>query len=129
MLAPIKPIVDRVPVALTIDFRAIPLSEKQILIGGYNDLLLNFDPRIESTYVTYSDAFITTWYANTEGAFIYQERPLIDLQCAAVARDGDNVQHGNRSLALACGYEAVSIDRSWPARRPDWPSNNSRRRW
>ena len=60
-----------------------------MLIGGYNDLLLNFDPRIESTYVTYSDAFITTWYANTEGAFIYQERPLIDLQFAAVARDGD----------------------------------------
>jgi TldD protein len=114
-LAPAKPIVDHVPAALTIDFRAIPLSEKQILIGGYNDLLLNFDPRIESTYVTYSDAFISTWYANTEGAFIYQERPLIDLQCAAVARNGDNVQHGNRSLALACGYEAV-LDRSDLAR-------------
>ena len=51
-LAPIAPIVDRVPVALSIDFRTIPLSEKQILIGGYNDLLLNFDPRIESTYVS-----------------------------------------------------------------------------
>jgi TldD protein len=109
-LAPIEPITDRVCAHLPIDFRAIPLSDKQTLIAGYNDLLLNCDPRIESTYVAYSDTFITTWYANTEGAFIYQERPLIDLQLAAVARDGENVQRGFKSLALACGYEAV-LDR------------------
>ncbi|HSQ05865.1 MAG TPA: TldD/PmbA family protein [Burkholderiales bacterium] len=77
--------------------------------------MLNFDPRIESTYVAYSDAFISTWYANTEGAFIYQERPLIDLQFAAVARDGDSLQRGYKSLALAHGYEAV-LDRHELAR-------------
>jgi TldD protein len=114
-LAPIVPITDRVYAHLPIDFRAIPLSDKQTLIAGYNDLLLNCDPRIESTYVAYSDAFITTWYVNTEGASIYQERPLIDLQLAAVARVGDNVQRGYQSLALACGYEAV-LDRSELAR-------------
>ncbi len=110
-LAPVNPIVARVPADLTIDFRTVPLADKQVLVGGYNDLLLNADPRIESTYVAYSDAFIATWYANTEGAFIYQERPMIDLQFAAVARAGEHVQHGNRSLALACGYEAV-LDRT-----------------
>ncbi len=114
-LAPIAPITDQVCAAPLIDFRAVPLSAKQTLIAGYNDLLLNFDPRIESTYVAYSDAFITTWYANTEGAFIYQERPLIDLQFAAVAREGDNVQRGHKSLALACGYEAA-LDRAELAR-------------
>ncbi len=110
-LAPIVPITDWVNAHLSIDFRAIPLSEKQTLVAGYNDLLLNFDPRIESTYVAYRDAFVTTWYANTDGAFIYQERPLIDLQFAAIARDGDLVQRGARSLALACGYEAI-LDRT-----------------
>ncbi len=110
-LAPVKPIVARVPADLSIDFRIVPLDDKQVLVGGYNDLLLNADPRIESTYVAYSDAFVSTWYANTEGAFIYQERPLIDLQFTALARDGDNVQRGNQSLALACGYEAV-LDRT-----------------
>jgi TldD protein len=114
-LAPIEPITDQVCADLLIDVRAIPLSDKQTLIAGYNDLLLDFDPRIESAYVAYTDAFITTWYANTDGAFIYQERPLIDLQFAAVARDGDNVQRGYKSLALACGYEAV-LDRSELAR-------------
>ncbi len=114
-LAPIAPITDRVSAPFAIDFRAIPLSAKQTLIAGYNDLLLNFDPCIESTYVAYDDEFITTWYANTEGAFIYQERPLIDLQLAALAREGDVVQRGARSLALACGYEAV-LDQSELAR-------------
>ena len=115
ILTPIAPITDRVYASLPNDFRAVPLSEKQTLIGGYNDLLLNFDPRIESTYVAYSDAFITTWHANTDGAFIYQERPLIDLQFMALARAGDHVQRGNQSLALACGYEAV-LDRTELAR-------------
>ena len=114
-LAPIAPLTERVCAHLPIDFRAIPLHEKQTLISGYNDLLLNFDPRIESTYVAYSDAFITTWYANTDGAFIYQERPLIDLQFAAIARDGDRVQRGTQSLALAGGYEVV-LDRMELAR-------------
>ena len=109
VLAPVAPITDRVCADLTIDFRSISLSEKQALIAAYNDQLLRFDPRIESTYVAYFDAFVTTWYANTAGSFIYQERPLIDLHLTAMARgsDGDNVQRGSKSLALAQGYEAV----------------------
>lgn len=112
-LAPVAPITDRVCADLAVDFRSVSLPEKQALIAAYNDQLLRFDPRIESTYVAYFDAFVTTWYANTDGAVIYQERPLIDLQLTAIARgsDGDNVQRGSKSLALAQGYEAV-IDRS-----------------
>ncbi|CAG0934419.1 TldD protein [Thermoflexales bacterium] len=114
-LAAIAPITDRVSAELSIDFRAVPLREKQTLMGGYNELLLNLDPRIESTYVTYADTFSATWYANTDGACIYQERPLIDLQFAAIAREGERVQRGTKSLALACGYEAV-LDRAELAR-------------
>ena len=114
-LAPIDPIVDHVPAHLPIDFRAIPLGDKQSLMSGYNDLMLGFDPRIESTYVMYLDAFITTHYANTDGTYIYQERPLIDLQLSAIARDGDTIQRGYKSLALAGGYEAV-LDRAELAR-------------
>ncbi|MBI5564862.1 MAG: TldD/PmbA family protein [Chloroflexi bacterium] len=110
-LASIAPITDRVCADLAIDFRSVALADKQALIAGYNDQMLRCDPRIESTYVSYFDTFVTTWYANTDGTFIYQERPLIDLQLTAIARDGDAVQRGSKSLALARGYEAV-IDRS-----------------
>lgn len=114
-LAPIDPIVDRVAAHLPIDFRAIPLADKQSLMSGYNDLMLGFDPRIESTYVMYLDAFVTTHYANTDGTYIYQERPLIDLQLSAIARDGDTIQRGYKSLALAGGYE-TALDRAELAR-------------
>lgn len=110
-LAPVAPITDRVCADLPLDFRSIPLAEKRALIAAYNDQLLRSDPRIESTYVSYFDAFVTTWYANTEGTFIYQERPLIDLELTAIARDGDTVQRGTKALALARGFEAV-LDRS-----------------
>ncbi len=114
-LAPIAPITDRVCANLPIDFRSIALAEKQALLAVYNDQMLRFDPRIESTYATYLDTFSSMWYANTDGTAIYQERPLIDLQLTAIARDGDNVQRGSKSLALAAGYEAV-LDRSELAR-------------
>jgi TldD protein len=114
-LAPSAPVVDRVCADLPIDFRLIPLADKQTLVAAYNDQLLRFDPRIEATYVAYLDTFITTWYANTDGALIYQERPLIDLQLTAIARDGDVVRRGYRSIALTAGYEAV-LDRSELAR-------------
>ncbi|MFN8595589.1 MAG: DNA gyrase modulator [Anaerolineae bacterium] len=101
-LAPIAPITDRVCANLSIDFRSIPLAEKQALLANYNDQMLRFDPSIESTYATYLDTFSAVWYANTDGTAIYQERPLIDLQLTAIARDGDNVQRGSKSLALYC---------------------------
>ena len=114
-LAPITPITDRVCADLSIDFRSIPLAQKRALIAHYNDQLLHFDPRIETTYVSYFETFITTWFANTDGTLIYQERPLIDLQLTALARNGDTVRRGSKSLALSRGYEAV-IDRSDLAR-------------
>ena len=109
-LAPVDPIVAHMPASPSIDFRTIPLSEKQNLLAEYNDAMLSFDPRIETTQVVYVDVFTAVHYANTEGAYVYQERPLIDLQLAAIARDGDVTQRGSKSLALARGYEAI-VDR------------------
>lgn len=107
-LAPVDPIVAHVPASLHADFRSVPLADKQALLADYNDLMLRFDPRIESTVAIYSDTFLTTTYANTEGTFITQERPLVDLQFIAIACDGETLQRGNKSLALARGYEALA---------------------
>jgi len=109
-LVPIDPVIAHIPTSLSIDFRAISLADKQKLLSEYNDLMLRFDPRIETTRVAYTDSFSTIFYANTEGTTIHQERPLVDLQLTAIARDGDTVQRGMRSLALARGFEAI-LDR------------------
>lgn len=107
-LAPVDPITARVPAQMQIDFRTIPLADKQGVLAAYNDLMLRFDPRIETTVSAYLDALVTIWYANSEGSYIRQERPLVDLQLTAIARDGEAMQRGYKSLALARGYEAVT---------------------
>lgn len=107
-LAPVDPVIASVPVRLPIDFRTIPLADKQALLADYNDLMLRADPRIETTWAAYFDVFATIHYANTDGTAIYQERPLVDLQLAAIAREGETIQRGYKSLALARGYEAVT---------------------
>ena len=114
-LASTVPIVDHVYADMTIDFRGVPLNDKHRLLSDYSERMLSVDPRIEATYLTYQDVFTTTWYANTEGTVIYQERPLIDLQFTALAREGEILQRGYTSIALAAGYEAV-LDRRELAR-------------
>ena len=109
-LAPVDPVTAHVPADLAIDFRTISLADKQALLSDCTDAMQRHDPRIESTHAVYRDAFTSIHYANSEGAYIYQERPLIDLRLSAIARDGDSVQRGHRALALAGGYEAL-IDR------------------
>ena len=105
--APVEPVIAHVPAHLQIDYRSIPLADKQALLADYNDVMLRADPRIDTTIAAYLDAMVTTWYANAEGTYVCQERPLVDLQLTAIARDGEAVQRGYRSLALARGYEAV----------------------
>lgn len=106
-LAPVDAIVAHVPADVPIDFRQIPLADKQALLSEYNDVMLRHDPRIESTTALYLDTFTTIHYANTEGTYICQERPLVDLRLTAVARDEEIVQRGSQSLALARGYESL----------------------
>ena len=115
-LAPVEPVTAYIPATMQIDPRTIPLPDKQGLLSEYNELMLRLDPRIETTVAAYFDAIVTTWYANTDGTYICQERPLVDLQLTAIARDGDRdrdhdgetVQRGYKSLALAQGYEAAT---------------------
>ena len=59
-LAEIEPISDHVKVELGRDPRGISLREKRQLVEAYNQILLDFDPRIQTTSVSYSDRFKTT---------------------------------------------------------------------
>ncbi len=105
-LAEVAPACDVVRAALARDFRAVPLAEKQSLIAGYNDVLLAHE-RIVDTQVTYADSFSTVIYANSEGAWIVEERPMVTAHLSATARKGDNVQRAADGLSVPAGYEQV----------------------
>jgi TldD protein len=106
-LAPVEP-VERVTTAeLKRDFRDISLAEKKTLTESYNRILLGANDKIIDTSANYADVFSHLVLANSEGAYIEQEKPSVVIRTAAVARDGDNVQRAHDSLSTTQGYEFI----------------------
>ncbi|MBS3814685.1 TldD/PmbA family protein, partial [Candidatus Bipolaricaulota bacterium] len=90
------------------DIRRIPLEEKRDVVKKYNQLMLNYDDRIESTRTIYSDSFRELTYVNSEGTTIYQEIPDLTLLLVAIAKgDENNIQIAHDSLGTAGGFDYV----------------------
>lgn len=106
-LAEVQPVVDKVVSVMEKDFRHVSLSEKQSVIQGYNETILGYHDKIETSNVAYRDSFRKVWYANSEGTFIEDERPDAGVMLSATARDGDNVQRGFESIAGGSGFQIV----------------------
>ncbi|MHB1357568.1 MAG: TldD/PmbA family protein [Anaerolineae bacterium] len=88
------------------DFRIIPLIQKKELAECYNAILLSYRGVID-THTTYADEFTTVTYANSEGAFLVEERPMVTMWLEATAREGENVQQAYDGLSLPAGFEQV----------------------
>jgi TldD protein len=97
---------DEIAVTFDRDFRGVPLADKVALIQGYNALMLQREQVIDTQSV-YIDTFSRTWYGNSDGALIRDERPMVTLYAVAVARDGDNVQTATESRSGQRGFEFV----------------------
>jgi len=89
------------------DFRDVPLDQKRALVEAYNKLILGSSPDIVSTSVRYTDLLRKSAYANSEGAFVYQELPDVTLLLAAIARRNGDVQQAFESIGDAGGYEVA----------------------
>jgi len=105
-LAPLDPVEDEVHARLARDFREIPLAKKKELVEHYNQIMLSV-PKVVSTTTRYTDSFKEWLFANSEGTFIFEERPDITLILAATAREGDNIQQAFESIGEAQGFELV----------------------
>lgn len=106
-LAPVPPVQDEVRVALERDPRHVSLQEKQALVEKYNQILLGYNDQIVTTRCLYADTFAEVWFANSEGSFIFEERPDVQLGFLPTAREGDNVQSPIESTGAARGFEAA----------------------
>lgn len=106
-LAPTEPVVDEIPAAMEKDFRHIPLSEKKALVEEYNQILLGYHEKIQTSVAWYADSFKTVWYANSEGTYVMEEKPNLFVFLQATARDGDIVQDSFKTTGGAEGYQMV----------------------
>ncbi len=105
-LAETAPAQDEIRAALDLDFRQLPLEDKQALVARYNELLLAY-PHVVDTQASYADQFVTVTYANSEGARIVEERPMSTLYLVATARQDGNVQRAGDGYSTAGGHAAL----------------------
>jgi len=106
-LAPVTPVVDEITVSMEKDFREVPLSEKKALAEAYNQIILGYDEKIQTSTVDYADTFKTFWFANSEGTYIMEEKPYVRVHVSAVARDGDIVQTAYKATGGREGFQVV----------------------
>ncbi|MBW4514359.1 MAG: TldD/PmbA family protein [Timaviella obliquedivisa GSE-PSE-MK23-08B] len=107
-LADVAAIQDYVSVNLGKDPRGVSLDAKRKLMEEYNQLLLEFDPRIQTTIASYRDRFGTTYFVNSLGACIAQERLDINGGFSVVARgEGNVVRQGFESIHSRSDYDVL----------------------
>lgn len=106
-LAGIEPVVAEARAALQEDFREVPLRAKVELLKELNDAMLAEHAEIKSTRAIYADRMQTVYYGNSEGSWIVEERPLIDIYAIAQAVRGDDMQAASENATYANrGFEA-----------------------
>ena len=106
-LAPVPAVEDAITVEINNDFRGVSMADKKALAEEYNRIMLAYDERIIDTQTLYVDTFSHITYANSEGSFITEERPMITVRVLAASRDGDNVQQSSESRSGAAGFDYV----------------------
>jgi len=106
-LAPVEPVVDEITVSMEKDFRDVPLSEKKALVEEYNQIILGHHEKIQTSVALYGDLFKTVWFANSEGAYIMEEKPNVFIFLQAIAREGDIVQPAYKANGGPDGYQLV----------------------
>ncbi|MDJ0533664.1 MAG: TldD/PmbA family protein [Xenococcaceae cyanobacterium MO_207.B15] len=107
-LANIEPIEDTVRVEIAKDPREVSLAEKRELLEAYNKLLLEYDPRIQTTMTSISDRFATNYFVNSIGSCIIQERMDISGRFGVVARgEGGIVRQGFESVHSRTDFNAL----------------------
>ncbi len=107
ILADVAPVTDEVRAKLATDFRSVSLATKVETLRAYNEIMLR-EPEVRSTSTIYRDAMQTVHYGNSNGAWIVEERPLIDFYCTAEAVRGDDVQTATEAQTMANkGFESV----------------------
>lgn len=107
-LAGVEPVVHETLAQLEEDFRGVSLQAKVDNLRELNDLILASDETIASTRAIYQDKMQSVYYGNSQGTWVVEERPLLDLYCIAEAVRGDDVVSQGEALTLSnSGFEAV----------------------
>ncbi len=107
-LATSETVTDTVTVEIGKDPRTVSLAEKRELLEAYNKLILEYDPRIQTTMCAISDRFATNYFVNSTGSCIVQERMDISGRFGVVAKgESGIVRQGFESVHSRNDFNAL----------------------
>ncbi|MEN3202400.1 MAG: TldD/PmbA family protein [Atribacterota bacterium] len=89
------------------DFREKLFGEKIQLLLEYARIVQEASPYIVSAAVEYRDEWRSVYFANSEGAVLFWEKPDISLSFTATARSGDTIEVYRDGVAGRAGFELV----------------------
>jgi TldD protein len=90
------------------DPRDVPLADKKALCEHYNQLLRDYDSRITTTAVSYSDLTQHVTIATSEGTLVEQSWADLEARFSAIARQGETVQTGRETTGSRRGWQDVT---------------------
>jgi len=88
--------------------RDIPLADKKALCEHYNQLLRDYDSRIATTAVSYSDLTQRVAIATSEGTLAEQTWADLEARFSAIARNGETVQTGRETVGSRRGWQDLT---------------------
>jgi len=88
------------------DPRQISIADKKQILDNYAEIILS-TPGVQTANIGYSDNYRKTYFANSEGAFIQQERLDVNMRLSAMARANSDVQQAGISLGSLGDFSFV----------------------
>ena len=88
------------------DPRQISIAEKKKILDNYVQIILGISG-VQTANIGYSDSYRKTYFANSEGAFVQQERIDVNMRLSAMARANSDVQQSGISLGSLGDFSFV----------------------
>lgn len=107
ILAPVKPVVDDVPLNWRKSPHAVPLAAKARLFAEYHKAMLDASTSVQTSFADYGETHRRLTLFNSEGTRLEQEQGDIVARFVAVASDGDDAQTAHVSFGSADDYGVV----------------------
>ena len=128
-LAPIPVIEEHITAQMEHDFRDISMAAKKALAESYNDIMLKASDKIVDTFCQYGDSFNRMIFANSEGTYLEEERPMVAVACAC-ASHGTGTMCSNPSSRFPTRQDSNMSrgEKSWLKKLPGVPWRCSTRK-
>jgi TldD protein len=88
----------------------IPVEDKINMLLAVNSTVLQDDKHVKSCTTNYLDLTGTSYFANSEGAYIEQGKLYIFLGVSATAKENDVFTYSREAVGSTSGYEVFDVE-------------------